>query len=175
MNQSFLAIVVKILAAPFTIPTTFADLLRRTRGRSVRLCDRLPEFSCVGVQSIHAAFIWFSLAILTTIAAGGTALAGPLPLNPDNYSNGPRPPARGAARRAPSQQQGAGAAFAAQPMTSRQRRCSQAAARNYGGGFFEVLFCGPGGATSRPSEPPVYYRGAVVPSDLGPGMIEVVR
>ena len=116
-----------------------------------------------------------SLAILTTIAAGGTALAGPLPLNPETYSNATRPAVRGAAQPRAVEQQGVSSAFAArqtnevQPPPVRQA----AAERNCGGGFFQVLFCGPGGGQApQRDEPPVYYRGAAVPTDLGPGMVE---
>jgi lipoprotein-anchoring transpeptidase ErfK/SrfK len=82
-----------------------------------------------------------SLALLSTLAASSAALAGPLSVNPSypTFQRAappePAPPARPAA-----------------------------AQSQYGGGFFEFLFRGPGA-------PPANYRPGE-PADLGPGMVE---
>src|SRR5262249_27657912 len=86
-----------------------------------------------------------SLALVSTLAASGAAVAGPLSLNP-SY---------------PISQRAAPPAEAAPPVRP------AAAQRQYGGGFFEFLFRGPGGGGA----PPASYRPGE-PADLGPGMVE---
>jgi lipoprotein-anchoring transpeptidase ErfK/SrfK len=108
---------------------------------------------------------WLSLAILTTIAAGGTALAGPLPLNPETYLNSARPAARAAAP--PHETRSIGTIFAT-PQSDEVRSWPVhrvAAQRDCGGGFFQLLFCGAG-----QGERPATYQG--VPADYGPGMVD---
>ena len=87
-----------------------------------------------------------SLALLSTVAASGAAMAGPLSLNPQSQRQAPIAAIYGAPPGQP-----------APPV----RQTAE-----YGGGFFEFLFRGPGGGT-----PPAYYRPGE-PADLGPGMVE---
>src|SRR5215470_10175421 len=86
--------------------------------------------------------IVLSLALVSTMAASGSAVAGPLSLNPSYpiYQRAAPPEPAPSARPAAGQSQ-------------------------YGGGFFEFLFRGPGGG------PPAHYRPGE-PADLGPGMVE---
>jgi lipoprotein-anchoring transpeptidase ErfK/SrfK len=95
---------------------------------------------------------WFSLAVVTMIAASGSALAGPLTLNPDSYSAGARPDAR-----ATAQPQVAAPAPPVHRVAARR-------GGGCGGGLFEVLFCGAG-----QGERPATYHGA---ADYGPGMVD---
>jgi lipoprotein-anchoring transpeptidase ErfK/SrfK len=98
-----------------------------------------------------------SLALLSTLAASSTALAGPLSLNPTSQRSAPPPIAS---------IYGAPPPEAAPPV--RQTR------NEYGGGFLEFLFRGPGGPrydTGR--EPPTYRQYPAMPGgDAGPGMVE---
>jgi lipoprotein-anchoring transpeptidase ErfK/SrfK len=106
-----------------------------------------------------------SLAVLSTICAGSTALAGPLSLNPLSPAGRSYAAPRGAAS-PPSMVEpsyahptlGPGAADAQAP---RMRQ-----AQSMGGGFLQFLFGGPGGG-SRYGHAPAY-----APADLGPGMVE---
>jgi lipoprotein-anchoring transpeptidase ErfK/SrfK len=94
-----------------------------------------------------------SIALLSTVAASDAALAGPFSLNPQSQ-RAPIASIYGA----PSQNE---------PPPAPPVR--QAAAQGeYGGGFFEMLFRGPGG--SRAQYAPGNYRQA--PGDMGPGMVE---
>jgi lipoprotein-anchoring transpeptidase ErfK/SrfK len=106
-----------------------------------------------------------SFAIVAAIAAGGTALAGPLNLNPELSANA----ARSAAQPRTVEQRGVTAIFTAppaddvQPLPVRQAAAERA---NYGGGFLELLFRGPSGARSE------HYRHSGPPADMGPGVVE---
>ena len=92
-----------------------------------------------------------TIALLSTVAAGGAALAGPLSLNPQ-------------AQRAPI-----ASIYGAPSQDVPAPPVRQAAAQGeYGGGFIEMLFRGPGG--SRPDYPSNNYRQS--PADMGPGMVE---
>jgi lipoprotein-anchoring transpeptidase ErfK/SrfK len=95
----------------------------------------------------------FFLALLSTLAASSTALAGPLSLNP------------AAQRSAPP----ANASYGTPPTEPPQVR-PVAAGAEYGGGFIEFLFRGPAGARSE--RPAGYRQYPTVPADLGPGFVE---
>src|SRR6266508_3245233 len=99
------------------------------------------------MQRIHL----LSLALLSTVAASGTAVAGPLSLNPQRQA--PVASIYGA----PS----------AQPAPQVRQPVAQA---QYGGGFIEMLFGGPGRGRYQASQDPSNYR--QYPADLGPGMVE---
>jgi lipoprotein-anchoring transpeptidase ErfK/SrfK len=104
-----------------------------------------------------------SLALLSSICAGSTALAGPLSLNPQSQS---QPAARSAVRATPQ------AAYAQQPLAepaSPEPRARYAAAQNMGGGLFEFLFRGPSGGGPRYQQAPAY---APPGYDMGPGYVE---
>jgi lipoprotein-anchoring transpeptidase ErfK/SrfK len=91
-----------------------------------------------------------SLALVSTLAASGSAVAGPLSLNPER-------------RAAPSY-----AAPPAEPAPPVRQAAAQGA---YGGGFIEFLFGGP--ARARYEPPPAnyrYYPGE--PAEYGPGAVE---
>jgi lipoprotein-anchoring transpeptidase ErfK/SrfK len=93
-----------------------------------------------------------SLALLSTVAASGPAVAGPLSLNPH--------------RQAPI-----ASIYGARPSQPAPPVRQVAAQPQYGGGFFEMLFRGPGGgARYQSSQDPSNYR--QYPADLGPGMVE---
>jgi lipoprotein-anchoring transpeptidase ErfK/SrfK len=93
----------------------------------------------------------FSIALLSTVAVSNAALAGPLFLDPQSQ----RTPIASIF----------GAPPPAEPVAPPLRQV--AAQGEYGGGFLEMLFRGPGGAR----EPaPANYR--AYPADLGPGMVE---
>jgi lipoprotein-anchoring transpeptidase ErfK/SrfK len=119
-----------------------------------------------------------SLALLSTICAGSTALAGPLSLAPQSQSGGR---AFAAARGAVSPQ-AATDHFAqrslgapAFPETPRVRHAAAQGTRaDMGGGFLELLFRGPAGGRGGPryEQAPAYYRYPGEPADLGPGMVE---
>ena len=93
-----------------------------------------------------------SLAVVSTVCAGGSALAGPLSLSPQSPINGGRPVA---AARGPVQpqvgedqgyiQQTFGAPASAETQPPRVRHA--AAQGNMGGGFLEFLFRGPSGGS----------------------------
>jgi lipoprotein-anchoring transpeptidase ErfK/SrfK len=113
-----------------------------------------------------------SLAVVSTVCAGSTALAGPLSLSPQSPINGGRPVA---AARGPLQPQAVddqgyyvrqtfGAPVAVEPP-----RVRQAAQGNMGGGFLEFLF---GGGGSRYQQAPAYARQYPGDPDLGPGVVE---
>jgi len=99
-------------------------------------------------------FPLLSIALLSTVAASDAALAGPLSLNPQSQ-RAPIASIYGA----PSQNE-------SPPPAPPVRQA--AAQGEYGGGFFEMLFRGPGG--SRSESAPANYR--QYPADLGPGMVE---
>ena len=85
MNQAFIAIVVKILAPIFTIPTRFMDLLwpatERTNDRSYfHVAFEFIEYECQSKSMQRIPLL--SLALLSTVAASSEALAGPLSINP---------------------------------------------------------------------------------------------
>jgi lipoprotein-anchoring transpeptidase ErfK/SrfK len=91
--------------------------------------------------------------LVTTFLMFGPAFAGPLNLNPQGQ------PAVNSA------QPGIGSIFATSPAAEPTPRMSYAATEsNYGGGFFEMLFRGPGGAPPQrqyqpePQSNPVYGR-----------------
>ncbi len=88
-----------------------------------------------------------SLAFLSTVAASSAVLAGPLVLNPAPQRSALPPPAEA-------------------PAPVRQA----AAQGQYGGGFIEFLFRGPGGGQGGP--PSAYRQYPGEPADLGPGMVE---
>jgi lipoprotein-anchoring transpeptidase ErfK/SrfK len=110
-----------------------------------------------------------SLALLSSICAGSTALAGPLSLNPQSQPGGRSyVAARGvvAPQAAPEQ------AYARQPLAepaSPEPRSRYAAAQNMGGGLFEFLFRGPSGGGPRYQQAPAY---APPGYDMGPGYVE---
>jgi lipoprotein-anchoring transpeptidase ErfK/SrfK len=91
----------------------------------------------------------FTLAILSTICAGSTALAGPLSLN--QQSGG----------RAYAQQPG----YGAPPAYQNEPPVRTAEAPRMGGGFFQFLF---GGGRPQYQQAPAYAPG----QDMGPGMVE---
>ena len=92
-----------------------------------------------------------TIAFLSTVAASSVALAGPLSLNPQ-------------AQRAPI-----ASIYGASSQDMPAPPVRQVAAQGeYGGGFLEMLFRGPGG--SRAEYPPSNYRQS--PADMGPGMVE---
>src|SRR5207244_139522 len=91
-----------------------------------------------------------SIALLSTVAAGDAALAGPLSLNPQS-------------QRAPI-----ASIYSAPSQTEPPPPVRQVAAQGeYGGGFFEMLFRGPGGSRQ---DSRYDYRQS--PADMGPGMVE---
>src|SRR5262249_34863945 len=93
-----------------------------------------------------------SVALLSTLAAGSSAVAGPLSLNPSQQNVAQSPIA--AIYGAPPAQA---------PAPVRQRAPTQVAAQGgQGGGFIEFLF---GGRGSRGD----YRRYPNFPADLGPG------
>src|SRR5262245_31322983 len=99
-----------------------------------------------------------SLALLSTLAASSTALAGPLSLNPPKQRS--TPPSIASIYGAPP-------AEAAQPVRPAPVR------NEYGGGFFEFLFRGPSGGRYEPSRESGYRQYPQAPGgDLGPGMVE---
>ncbi len=158
MNQAFLAIVVKILVPIFTIPSGFADLLWRERNERnarsrVRVAFVVPafEYESKSMQRISL----FSVALLSTLSAGGSALAGPLSLNPPQQNQPPVASIFGAppAQAAPPVRQSPPTRVAAQPGS--------------GGGFIEFLFGGRGARQGGD-----YRRYPNFPADLGPGMVE---
>src|SRR5262245_24780587 len=108
------------------------------------------EYQSKSMQRIHL----LSLALLSTVAASGAAVAGPLSLNPSNPS-----------RQAPVAS--IYGAPSAQPAPQVRQPVAQA---QYGGGLIEMLFGGPGRARSQMSQDPSNYR--QYPADLGPGMVE---
>jgi lipoprotein-anchoring transpeptidase ErfK/SrfK len=89
-----------------------------------------------------------SLALLSTVAASSAAVAGPLSVNPK------------------SQRQAPLAAYYDAQVTE-PAPVQRVAQNQYGGGFFEMLFRGPGSGSR---EAPQTYR--QYPADLGPGMVE---
>jgi lipoprotein-anchoring transpeptidase ErfK/SrfK len=93
-----------------------------------------------------------SVALLSTLTAGGSALAGPLSLNPPQQNQPPIASIYGAP---PAQ--------AAPPV--RQSPPTRVAAQAGPGGFIEFLFGGRGGRGD-------YRRYPNFPADLGPGMVE---
>ena len=106
-----------------------------------------------------------SLALLSSICAGSTALAGPLSLNPQSQP-GVRSAVRVAPQAAPAQ------AYAQQPLAepaSPEPRTRYAAAQNMGGGLFEFLFRGPSGGGPRYQQAPAYSPPGY---DMGPGYVE---
>jgi len=107
------------------------------------------------MQRIHR----LSLALLSTLAASSTALAGPLSLNPPKQRSAPPPIA---------------SIYGAPPAETAQPARPSAARSEYGGGFIEFLFRGPPGGRYEPSrEPPTSYRQyPPAPGDIGPGMVE---
>jgi lipoprotein-anchoring transpeptidase ErfK/SrfK len=117
-----------------------------------------------------------SLAVVSTVCAGGSALAGPLSLSPQSPINGGRPvaAARGSVQpQAEDQGYYIQQTFGAPAPAEREPpRVRQAAAQgNMGGGFFEFLFRGPSGG-SRYEQAPAYARQYPGDPDLGPGVIE---
>jgi lipoprotein-anchoring transpeptidase ErfK/SrfK len=94
-----------------------------------------------------------SLALLSTVAASGAAMAGPLSLNPQSQRQAPIAAIYGAP--------------AAEPTAPVRQTAAQG---EYGGGFFEFLFRGPRGARYEPARDPANYR--PYPPDMGPGMVE---
>jgi len=116
-----------------------------------------------------------SLAVLSTICAGSTALAGPLSLNPQTQPGGRSfAAARGAMAPQGTEEQGfAQQTFGASSPETQAPRVRQAAAQGaMGGGFLEFLFRGPAGGHGGPRYElaPAY---APAPGyDLGPGMVE---
>ena len=102
------------------------------------------------MQRIHL----LSLALLSTVAASNEAVAGPLSINPV-VPRGSAPPI-------------ASIYAAPPPAEPVQREFARpvAAQGQYGGGFLEFLFRGPGGGS------PSYRQYPAGPADLGPGMIE---
>src|SRR5207244_7084138 len=127
MNQAFLVIVVKILGAIFTIPTRFVDLLwpatERTQRPFLGLQFIAYECQSKSMQRIPR----LSLALLSTLAASSTALAGPLSLNPTSQRSAPP----------------IAAIYDTTPAAPPARAAAQRSA--YGGGFIEFLFGGPSG------------------------------
>jgi lipoprotein-anchoring transpeptidase ErfK/SrfK len=103
-------------------------------------------------------------AFLTTTLTIGSALAGPLSLDPDITNGTSRPAARTAAGQRPA------AAYAAPEVQAPPVR--QAAAQGYGGGFLDFLFGGGNAPRYQQPSTPVYYGNQQVPGDLGPGMVE---
>ena len=99
-------------------------------------------------------------AFLTTLTIG-SALAGPLSLDPDITYGTNRPAARNAAGQRPA----AAPEVQAPPVR-------QVAAQSYGGGFLEYLFGGGNAPRYEQPSTPVYYGNQQVPGDLGPGMVE---
>jgi lipoprotein-anchoring transpeptidase ErfK/SrfK len=89
-----------------------------------------------------------SLALLSTVAASSAAVAGPLSLNPK------------------SQRQAPLAAYYDAQVTE-PAPVQRVAQNQYGGGFFEMLFRGPGGGSR---DAPQTYR--QYPAAIGPGMVE---
>src|SRR5947209_6267452 len=92
----------------------------------------------------------FSLALLSTLIAGSTVVAGPLSPNPRMQRQSAPPPGE-----APSLRQ-------------------TASPGQFGGGFVEMLFRGPGASTYETNRPgtPLTYRQYPAGFDLGPGMVE---
>src|SRR5262245_46630048 len=103
-------------------------------------------------------------AFLSTTLTIGSALAGPLSLDPDITYGTNRPAARNATGQRPA---------AAYPAPEQAPPVRQAAAQGYGGGFLDFLFGG-GNAPRYQQQPstPVYFGSQQVPADLGPGMVE---
>ena len=98
-----------------------------------------------------------SLALLSTVAASSTAFAGPLSINPHPQRQAPPPIASIY-----------GAPVETAPPMRRDYVRPAAAQPQYGGGFFELLFRGPGGPRYEP--PPVNYRNYPgEPADHGAG------
>lgn len=110
----------------------------------------------------------FLTTSLTTLLTAGSALAGPLSLDPDTYRGTNRPAARGAAPQYAVEQSGVASAFAA-PQVQAPRVYH--AAQSYGGGFLQFLFGGGAPRSEQPSTP-VYFGNQQLPPDLGPGMVE---
>ncbi len=100
-------------------------------------------------------------AFLTTTLTIGSALAGPLSLDPDITYGTNRPAARTAAGQRPA------AAYAAPEVQAPVRQVAQS-----GGGFLEFLFGGGNAPRYEQPSTPVYYGNQQVPGDLGPGMVE---
>jgi lipoprotein-anchoring transpeptidase ErfK/SrfK len=159
MNQTLLTIIVKIRGSILTIPTRFVDLLWHVTARtnwsfldfaSFHVAFRVHHFpyQSKSMQRIHL----LSLALLSTVAASGTAVAGPLSLNPPQ-------------RQAPS-----ASTYGAPPAQPAPQVRQPVAQAQYGGNFFEMLFRGPFGGRSQTSQDPSNYR--QYPADLGPGMVE---
>jgi len=91
-----------------------------------------------------------SLALLSTVAASSAAVADPLSLNH------PR-----------SQRQAPLAAYYDAQVNEPAPPVQRVAQNQYGGGFFELLFRGPGGGSREAA--PTYRQ---YPADMGPGMVE---
>jgi lipoprotein-anchoring transpeptidase ErfK/SrfK len=122
-------------------------------GRSgVRVAFVFIEYECQSKPMQRIPLL--SLALLSTVAASSGAVAGPLSINPVV----PRTPAPPIA-----------SIYAAPPPAEPvQREFARpvAAQGQYGGGFLEFLFRGPGGGS------PSYRQYPAGPADLGPGMVE---
>jgi lipoprotein-anchoring transpeptidase ErfK/SrfK len=113
-----------------------------------------------------------SLALLSTICAGSTALAGPLSLNPQSQPGGRSyAAARGAVTPQAAPEQAYAQQTLAEPASPEPPppRARYAAAQGMGGGFFEFLFRGPQGGGPRYQQAPAY---APPGYDMGPGVIE---
>jgi lipoprotein-anchoring transpeptidase ErfK/SrfK len=124
-----------------------------TEGRSgVRVAFVFIEYECQSKPMQRIPLL--SLALLSTVAASSEAVAGPLSINPV-VPRGSAPPI-------------ASIYAAPPPAAPVQREFARpvAAQGQYGGGFLEFLFRGPGGGS------PSYRQYPAGPADLGPGMVE---
>jgi lipoprotein-anchoring transpeptidase ErfK/SrfK len=157
MNQAFLAIVVKILGRAFTIPRRFVDLLWRVTERApssfLHSCRvRVIEYGCQSKSMQRISVL--SLALLSTVAASSSGLAGPLSINPKPQ------------RQAPP----IASIYSAPPVQPAPQVRHAAPRGQHGGGFIEFLFGGGPNGGPRYEPPPANYRNYPgEPADHGPG------